>query len=59
VGKNRNNQSMLQREFTRAAKEYCKVRWKEKRIHKKKKIMKNLNGYKNVMIKMIGSPTSK
>jgi hypothetical protein len=36
--KNRKYQSMLQRKFTRAAREeYCKARRKEKRIHKKKK----------------------
>ncbi|PNF26788.1 hypothetical protein B7P43_G17707 [Cryptotermes secundus] len=47
VEKNRKYQCMLQRKFTGAAREeYCDVRRKEKRIHKKIKIMKNLNGYK-------------
>jgi hypothetical protein len=63
VEKNGKYQSMLQRKFTRAAKEYYDARKKEKRTHKKKRriIMKNnLNGYKNVILKMIvGSSTSK
>jgi hypothetical protein len=38
VEKNRKYQSMLQRKFIRRARdEYCKVRRKEKSIHKKKK----------------------
>jgi hypothetical protein len=37
VEKNKKYQSMLQRKFTRAARECCKARRTEKRIHNKKK----------------------
>jgi hypothetical protein len=62
--KNRKYQSMLQRKFSRAAREeYCKARMKKRGFIRRKRriIMKNnFNGYKNGMLIMrVGSSTSK
>jgi hypothetical protein len=64
VEKNRKYQSMLQGKFIRAAtEEYCDVRRKEKGSIRRKRwiiMINNLNGYKNVILKMtVGSSTSK